>query len=449
MTSIRYKNEIKIVSKTLAIALNQYYNKLINSKEKSLKKARGIKMKNQKVMSVANDLGYGDVKINIDDTYINQPSVVAEIQQVTSDPIDSSKEETVAKVIENLLDNMDVTVDKKRYLVGNAASNSTLPRKTFDINSGSSKAETDLALILPLAMIAAKKIQESYENEEDVFEPLKADVVMTTALPITEIGFGSTDTRDEFAKRFTAKKHIVIFNNFDNPISVTLSFKAVNVFKEGEVATAIAIPHGDSNLQNALINDIKKNYPDQSANAEHLIKDARDVLGIDVGQGTTDLALTTKGKADVYNSESIPEGYGTVLRRAWKFLPRMENGFHLPDEVALREILNSEPTNEIDRENKETALKAIKTSVPSLVERIESGFNDALSANFDLEVVFIFGGGSIPLMQQTDLRQQLASALKRKRSKAIIVWVGEKYAQKLNEIGLKMLVDALASQYNK
>ncbi len=403
-------------------------------------------MKNS-LMSVANDLGYGDVKININNTFIKQPSVVAEVQQVTSDPVVSTNDQAVAQVIKNLLDNLDITIDKKRYLVGTAASNSTLPRKAFDINSGSGKANTELALILPLALIAAKKVQEAYDNQEDIFEPLKVDVVMTTALPITEIGFGSSDTRDKFAQRFTAKKHIVILNTFDNPISVTISFKAVSVFKEGEVATAIAIPHGNEDLQKALINDIKKNYPDQATNAEQLIKTAKDVLGIDIGQGTTDLALTTKGKADVYNSESIPEGYGTVLRRAWKFLPRMQNGYSLPDEVSLREILNSEPTNQIDKENKETALEAVQTSVPSLIDRIESGFNDALSANFDLEVVYIFGGGSIPLIKQTDLRNQLAESLQRKRSKALIVWVGEKYAQKLNEMGLKLLVDDLAAQY--
>lgn len=64
-------------------------------------------------MSVANDLGYGDVKININNTFIKQPSVVAEVQQVTSDPVVSTNDQAVAKVIKNLLDNLDITIDKK------------------------------------------------------------------------------------------------------------------------------------------------------------------------------------------------------------------------------------------------------------------------------------------------------------------------------------------------
>ena len=89
-------------------------------------------MKNS-LMSVANDLGYGDVKININNTFIKQPSVVAEVQQVTSDPVVSTNDQAVAKVIKNLLDNLDITIDKKRYLVGTAASNSTLPLSLIHI----------------------------------------------------------------------------------------------------------------------------------------------------------------------------------------------------------------------------------------------------------------------------------------------------------------------------
>ena len=191
--------------------------------------------------------------------------------------------------------------------------------------------------------------------------------------------------------------------------------------------------------------DIKKNYPEISENmAEELIANSKNVLGIDIGQGTTDLALTTKGNADVFNSVSISEGYGTVLRRAWQFLPRMDKGYYLPDTVALTEVINSEPINKVDRENKETALEAIQTSVPSLVGNIEEGFNAALTANHALEVVYLFGGGSIPLIQQTDLRHQLVDSLQRKRSRAILVWVGEEYSQKLNELGLEMLANEIA-----
>ena len=401
-------------------------------------------MTKKNLMVVANDLGYGQVKTTIDKKYMKQPSVIAEVSQVTSDPINHENEAAVENTVENLLDNMDVTIGKKRYLVGNAASNSTLPRNGFDINSGKGKANTDLSLILPLSFIAARKIQQVYEADEDIFEPLQADVVMATALPINEIGFGDSDHREEFANKFMNKKHIVIFNNFDTPISVTLNFKVVKVFKEGEVATAIAIKHGDQKLKKALIKDIVKNYPDYADVAEDLIDNASDVLGIDIGQGTTDLALTTKGKADVYNSVSIPEGYGTVLNRALKFLPRMSKGYVLPDVVSLTEILNKDTKNRIEEENKETALEAVQTSVPSLINRIQSAVNDALDANFNLEIIYVFGGGAIPLMKNTDLRKELATNLENKRSKAIIVYPGENYAQELNEIGLNMLAEELA-----
>ncbi len=406
-------------------------------------------MNKKKYMIVANDLGYGEVKANIDDEYIQQPSVVAEIHQVTGDPISDPTESQIKQTVGSLLDNMDVTIDNKRYLVGISASNSTLPRKAFDVNSGFGKSETELSLILPLSLIAAKKVQEAYEAGDDIFEPLKADVVMATALPINEFGRNAAAKRESYTKKFTGKKHIVILNNFADPISVTISFKDVQIFKEGEIATAIAIKKGNiKELESALKADIKKYSPDYADDADSLIKDSKNVLGIDIGQGTTDLALTSNGKADPFTSTSINQGYGTILSNALDQIPIMENGYNLPDVVALTDILNSDPTSSIKKENKQTALQAVEDNVDSLVNDIEQKLNTILSKNTQLEVVYIFGGGSIPLIKMTNLRDNLTRNLRRKRSDAVVVWVGKDYAQRLNEIGLDLLVNAMAARFN-
>ena len=73
--------------------------------------------------------------------------------------------------------------------------------------------------------------------------------------------------------------------------------------------------------------------------------------------------------------------------------------------------------------------------------------NDALNENNRLEVIYVFGGGSIPLGEQTDLKEQLQSALESFMSSAVLVWVDKEYAQKLNEIGLQLLAEALAKKF--
>lgn len=396
-----------------------------------------------KNMVVAVDLGYGEIKANIDGKYIDQQSVVSEVKQVANDPIDHTNEEIVQSTVENILDNLDVTIHEKRFLVGSLASSSSLTRRGFDINSQLGKANTDLSTTLPLALIAGRAVQEAYEKDEDIFEPLSVKVVMTTALPISEIGFGESKKREEYASLFLGSKHIVILNNFDTPISVTIQFSNVRIYKEGEVATALAIKNGPKELKNSLKKSIKSDYPELADNADHIIDSAENVLGIDIGQGTTDLALTTDGKADAYNSNSIAQGYGTVLRKASKYLARMSGGFNVKDIIEFTRIVNSNPSNKMDEEKKKMCLKAIDTSTSSLVLEIEENLNDILEENNNLEVIYIFGGGSIPLKNQTSLTNSIKDSLQRHRCSAALVWVDAKYAQRLNEIGLEILAKAL------
>ena len=82
-----------------------------------------------------------------------------------------------------------------------------------------------------------------------------------------------------------------------------------------------------------------------------------------------------------------------------------------------------------------------------MVESIKQNLNDALNENNRLEVIYVFGGGSIPLGEQTDLKEQLQSALESFMSSAVLVWVDKEYAQKLNEIGLQLLAEALAKKF--
>lgn len=171
------------------------------------------------------------------------------------------------------------------------------------------------------------------------------------------------------------------------------------------------------------------------------------MLGIDIGQGTTDMAMTSNGKADLAASNSIQEGYGTVLRYAWKNLPKMRRHFPCKDVIEFTNVLNEPAKTKLDKEKQEIATEAVASSTGSLVESIKQNLNDALNENNRLEVIYVFGGGSIPLGEQTDLKEQLQSALESFMSSAVLVWVDKEYAQKLNEIGLQLLAEALAKKF--
>ncbi len=206
-------------------------------------------MAEMNTLVVGNDLGYGDLKISIDNEITTQPTVISPIEQDFENPIDHTDQDAVKNTIDNLLNLMNIEIDGKHYLVGNAAQNSTIERITTDTNSRIGKAHMPAAKIVPLSTIAAKVVQNAYENGEDIFSPLKASVVMTTNLPIDEIE-NEPSVRDFYKGMFLNNNHIVVFRNFDYKISVTINFKAVDVFKEGEVAAVVAI--------NNATNDLKK-----------------------------------------------------------------------------------------------------------------------------------------------------------------------------------------------
>ena len=63
----------------------------------------------------------------------------------------------------------------------------------------------------------------------------------------------------------------------------------------------------------------------------------------------------------------------------------------------------------------------------------------------DTELVYVYGGGSIPMMNESNLREELNEKLKSFSGgyDVPVVWIDKKYAQYLNELGLKAVVEYL------
>ena len=401
----------------------------------------------QKNIVVANDLGYGNLKMTVDDERILQPTVISPIEQDIEDAIDHTDQNAVRNTIHNLLNEMNVEIDGKHYLVGKAAQNSTIDRISTDLNSRSRKAHMPAAKMVPLSTIAAKVVQHAYEEGEDIFSPLTANVVMATSLPIEDIENNPAD-REFYRGLFINNNHIIVFKNFDYKISVTINFKDVQVYKEGEVAAAIAIKYADENLKKYIKGYLNKKYP--TIDKTKLLNGSnKDSLAIDVGFETTEFSLIINGKSDAFNSLSISNGYGDVLSSAWRYLPKVSQGYTVKDVIAFEKLLNSQPSSEIEEENKEFALKAESTATPSLIRNIISSFHRIVSPTDNLDVIYVFGGGSIPLMEKTDFEKQLKNSLKTYRSSATIVWLGEDYSSIANELGLEILAKALDKSLNK
>lgn len=400
-------------------------------------------MKQVEILEVVNDLGYGKEKITIDKHRYLQPTVISPIDQLANDTINYNDKEAVDETIKNLLNEMNVVIDNKQYLVGTAAETSTIEHISTDINAHRGKAHMSMSKIVPLSTIAAYAVQQAYNKGENIFSPIEVNVIMANNLPIREIA-NDPSVRNYYENLFTSKNHIVIFKNFDNDISVTINFKAVNVYKEGEVAIGSAMLYSKE-LRDYIIKTIEKYYPD--ANAKEFMKNVNNVLGIDVGFQTVDFPLIINGKADRFHSTSINNGYGQVLDEAWQYLPQLARGYSVNDVVAFQNPLNSNPKTSIDEENKEYALKAEQSKTPALIRNVVKQFNKIISYAEGLELILLIGGGTVPLMERTDYREQLVESLKLHRSSALVIPLDEEFAAYANLIGLEFLAKAMVEKY--
>ena len=401
----------------------------------------------EKIMKVANDLGYGSVKANIDGEDIKFPSVIAsERPQDIQAPTEFDTKEEQNAYMKDFLNNMDVSVSSNsvkisgRFLVGNAAVDSGLPIRSFDVNDYTGKSKTDLAIILTLSMIAGKKVQEAYAAGQDLKEALKVKVNMATALPVSE---GKVNNAKETYKdRYIGSTHTVTFHNFKDPITVTIEFNKVFVALEGETAQVL-ISSDYEGLTKTIKEDFDKNYPElkDEIKATDLIK-SRNVLGIDIGEGTTDVVAIINGKANSAASASLPQGYGNVLQDAVRVLQDQQMNFE--ERSQLQNFL-SEKVSPLRRARQEKARQVVYSQIEPLADKIIDTVSQTMRIAKDTELVYVYGGGSIPMMNESNLREELNEKLKSFSGgyDVPVVWIDKKYAQYLNELGLKAVVEYL------
>lgn len=399
-------------------------------------------------MNVANNLGYGSVKAKVNDTKIHFPSVLAlQREQDIAKPVEFDSEKEKLSYLSDMIDHMDVTVSSSavktqgRFLLGTAAVKSSLPMRAFDVNDFTGKSDNDLSIILTLGMIAAQRVALAVENGEDLSEQLNAEVNMTTALPVSE--GKKNGIVDSYINKYVNSKHTVVFHNLKDPITVSLTFNKVYVALEGEVAQ-LYIQNSDIKLKGLIKKDFAKNYPELATEIEvtDLVK-IRNLLGIDIGEGTTDLVVIKDGKANAVSSTSLPNGYGNALQDAIDVLQTQNMNFEARSQ--LQDYLSQDVSPLAKRMQNKVCQTVFEQLAPFADKIVEAASKTMRKAGANVEVLYVYGGGSIPMLEQTELRQKLAQKMK-DFSGGIdvpVIWIDKSYAQILNEKGLELVLNVL------
>ena len=405
----------------------------------------------KKLLRVANDLGNDTAKMFINDKSFNVPSVIGtETENVEAPHFETKAEKDT--YMKNFFNHIEVSVaspnvsKSNKFLLGQNAINSRASSRRFDINNFSGKSQDDLSLMLTLSTIAGARVQDAYFAGEDLKKTLNTDVVMTTALPIQE------GKKPGVIKNYTDKylnaDHLVTFYNLGQMITVKIHFVYVLVTLEGQAAqiTISNAPVVYPKLAEMLKDDLIKHYPKLKNVTAQMIAGAKNTLGIDIGGKTVDFPVIMNGQANIKVSASAMHGYDNVLLLSIDQLQAKQRNF---ETIGQLESYIQEGANPFDPDSYEQVTKVIGEASNKLKTEIINNTSKVIgSSSLNPSLVFVYGGGSIPMQRDTDLREELATKLRSFNAghDIPIVWVPKEMAQKLNLMGLKLLLDAICKR---
>lgn len=404
---------------------------------------------------LVNDLGYGFIKalaLHPKDgrlVTLNQilmPSVFAvEREQDMSDPETFRSDKELEDYVDNIFEHLDVVVqspsikDANRVLIGQNAINSHLDLTSFDVYDLNGKAQDQNSIRLTLSTIAGQAVKQYFSKHHEIPDEIDANVKMVTALPPLE--GKQNDLLNFYSNLYLKHNHLVILHNFSKLVTVKIHFNknSLIVALEGEAAQYEIMSGTSKELTKSIKEDFDKNYPDKAADisGEDLIG-MQNTLGIDVGEGTTDLAVFTNSRVNELASTSLQVGYGNTLEAAIDDMRSKQMNFQ--SRAELNSFLKDKP-NKLNEYRHNFVNKAVYAQLDQFANRIVSAMSKVLNANSSaIDIIYVYGGGSIPV--KDILRPKIVEKTRsfNGQQEIPVIFIDKPYAQYLNEAGLQIIM---------
>lgn len=363
------------------------------------------------------DVGNGYVKAvlrgadgTIDE--IDMPSIASSVVGVPKKPIDVADGPAVVGA-DDFYNRLDVSFetpvvgDDLRHILGRqAVYTDTVDQQTFNHINGESKARQPLGRMLLLGVLAAKALRD-YVRINNAMPEDRLDAVSTVvvALPIKE-----WYAEEQSYARELEGSHMVRIRNFSETVDVMVKIEHCAVLAEGASAV-FAIRDRGEQMSQALLDDTRRMGQALEGITAADIYASRNILGIDIGEGTVNFPVYRDGEFDANNSRTLMNGYGSVLNMALQSL----EGFS--DLKSLEVFLQStpDPTN---RRKHAAITDTVLNYRKALARKIVSEFDEVLKySGGSIGVVYVYGGGAGPmrdllhsmLIERADISQPLGA----------------------------------------
>lgn len=367
-------------------------------------------------LKIANDNGNSEQDLIIDDVLIQQPNVFAKLMRLPN--LDEVNKESVLKDIHNQL---LVSVEGGLYYIGQRALDSGLPCHTIEVGVDNNKLTSDIVYINTLAHTAAAAVKKAAaEDVAKLNETITVHVDMATALPVS---YYSRKNAAAFADKFSGKKHHVCVYVGEQEVMVDIIYDFVKVIPEG-VTASFALKSYDE-----LFSAYNQSHKDAPLHKDDFA--TLRVLHVAIGEGTTEFPVTqdVHFKPDFISGTNNGNGhaidaviddfkgqYGLVKLTRQEYSDILKNEAHKYHDTAL-----------------EFVTPALEIQADEILHKTKQVIQQA---NNEIDVVCVYGGGSI--MMRKALEKKFQAYCDRAMIK--LLYIPAEYAVTLEAKGLNVFL---------
>lgn len=403
------------------------------------KKITEPKDPNSLTITAGMDIGNGDskIKLSINDqptTSFSLPSAVAYTTGANTPKVPTKD------YMNNLYNNLDAEVtgpgikpnDEGRVFYGQRAVESGQSLTMFNINDHVPKSEDSLSTILIDGILASSAITEYFNKNNKLPDHLNIIAGIGTALPIADY----LDYRDQYKQTLMSGMHTVTVRNFKEPIQVKIKFQAVTVMAEGAAAQYAIRKLGAKFIQLAIDNARKNGSNIDPAYTGEMLADATNSIGLDLGDGTVNIAVITNKRMNIEASRTLNKSYGTVLDGAVEDLINTNASFDNRRDLSAFMLDENNRKMPAQKSTYQQAQRAIDRHKKILARDIQQIFASVFrKVGKATQVIWVYGGGATPM--QKDLEPIMTQATKVGEDQNIpVLWMDSSYSRNLNRNGL-------------
>lgn len=303
----------------------------------------------------------------------------------------------------------------------------------FDVGSTSYKTDHELTASLLYGIIG-----------DLVSSASQIGIVLAVSVPIVE---SKTFHLVEDYEKKLAGDHKIRLYEATGTRDVTIHIQTAKVLNEGQAGFFGLLDTQDKTFRHTM-DTLYNALGEQSS----MIPTLEDFLVVDIGEGTTDLAVFRNKRFNPEYSYSVTKGYGTVLEMAMADAER--EGITVESRKALQNLLtNDNPRRKAQREMWE---KYVTPQKQTYIDEIIATLLKAYGRQSFLDAVIFLGGGFTALtgynvaedgsMSNADdyLFTELNAVMTKNHKEAgIIFGVPGSYAQTVNSRGLMQVLTGI------